>query len=166
MSQFAERAALAALLVGVVAPRALLAQDAQQMTVQPEIRVEVMYSERQSSLHAGAGAQIPLGYYVRIGVIGAIGAPIGGDGGNASARIDLLGRFLFDPFRQSRFGLSAGGGVSIRAERGERARPLLLAAVDIEGRRTSAGIVPALQLGLGGGVRIGVALRWGAPRTR
>jgi hypothetical protein len=33
--------------------------------------------------------------------------------------------------------------------------------MDLEGRRSRHGLVPALQLGLGGGVRIGVVLRRG-----
>ena len=34
----------------------------------------------------------------------------------ADGRLDVLARFLLDPFRQSRWGFSAGGGVSLRAD--------------------------------------------------
>ena len=78
----------------------------------------------------------------------------------------LLVRFLLDPFRQSAYGLSMGGGLSARAEPGDRVRPRLLLAVDLEGRRSSRGLVPALQVGLGGGVRVGVVLRRGAKLMR
>jgi len=37
-------------------------------------------------------------------------------------------------------------------------RPLLTAVIDLEGKRHGA-YTPALQVGLGGGVRVGVALR-------
>jgi len=108
---------------------------------------------------------------VRIGVDAAVGYPLGERSVDAptrriDGRFDLLVRFLLDPFRQSRYGLSLGGGMSVRAEPGERARPLLLVAVDVEGRRTSSGVVPAVQVGLGGGARIGVILRRGSPGAR
>jgi hypothetical protein len=90
----------------------------------------------------------------------------GGSRSRADARVDLLTRFLLDPFRQSRYGLSLGGGIGLRAEPGDHVRPVLLAAVDLEGARWSNGWVPAMQLGLGGGARVGVVLRRGTPRAR
>ncbi len=80
--------------------------------------------------------------------------------------MDVIGRFLLDPFQQMRWGLSVGGGLSVLAARGDRLRPVLAVAADLERRRTSPGIAPAFQLGLGGGVRAGMALRWGTVRTR
>jgi hypothetical protein len=56
--------------------------------------------------------------------------------------------------------------MSLRADSGDRARPLLLVAAELEGRRSALGIVPAVQLGLGGGVRVGILLRRGAPGGR
>ena len=78
----------------------------------------------------------------------------------------MIARFLFDPFRQQRWGFSAGGGVSVRARDGDRVRPFLVAVLDLEAPRSASGITPAIQLGLGGGVRIGMALRWASPRVR
>jgi hypothetical protein len=52
--------------------------------------------------------------------------------------------------------VSLGGGVVGRWTDGEGIDPYLLALVDVEGRGRWA---PALQLALGGGVRVGVALR-------
>jgi hypothetical protein len=134
----------------------------------PELRADVIIGDRAAA-HVGAGVQLPVGYYVRIGAVAAAGvligeraAPVGSGestGARASGRVDLLARFLLDPFRQSRYGLSVGGGVSLRADQGDRARPVLLVAVDVEGRRSARGIAPALQVGLGGGVRIGVIVR-------
>jgi hypothetical protein len=157
--------ALAVLCAAVFSPRTLSAQES-RIRLQPELRLDGIIADSLSALQLGAGAEIPVGYYVRIGVIGAAGVPLGGSDRGVGGRLDLLGRFLLDPFRQSRIGLSVGGGVSIRAEHGERVRPLILAVLDLEGRRSSSGLVPALQLGLGGGVRIGAVLRWASARTR
>jgi hypothetical protein len=136
--------------------------------VEPEVRVDVI-AGHQPAVQLGAGAQVPLGYYVRMGLVGAVGAPTGSDAPSprrADARADLLVRFLLDPFRQSAYGLSIGAGLSARAEPGDRVRPRLLVAVDLEGRRSAHGLVPALQVGLGGGARIGVVLRHGARAMR
>jgi hypothetical protein len=143
--------------------------------VEPELRLDVI-AGHQPAVQVGAGVQIPMGYYVRVGLVGAIGlatedrrALIGsGDSppGPLDARADLLVRFLLDPFRQNAYGLSVGGGLSARAEPGDRVRPRLLVAADLEGRRSTHGLVPAIQLGLGGGVRIGVLLRRGARAMR
>jgi hypothetical protein len=140
-------------------------------SVQPELRLDVI-AGHQPAVQAGAGVQIPMGYYVRLGLDGALGVATGNrtaligtadaPPGRLDGRVDLLVRFLLDPFRQSAYGLSVGGGLSARAEPGDRVRPRLLVAADLEGRRTTHGIVPAIQLGLGGGVRIGVVVRRGA----
>ena len=133
-------------------------------TVQPELRFDVI-AGHQPAVQVGAGLQVPIGYYVRVGFDGAVGVPTGENTPSprrADGRADLLIRFLLDPFRQSAYGLSVGGGLSARAEPGDRVRPRLLVAADLEGRRSTHGLVPALQLGLGGGVRIGVVLRHGA----
>jgi hypothetical protein len=132
--------------------------------VQPELRLDVI-AGHQPAVQLGAGAQIPMGYYVRVGLDGAVGVPTGANAPSPrrpDARADLLVRFLLDPFRQSAYGLSLGGGLSARAEPGDRVRPRLLVAVDLEGRRSARGLVPALQVGLGGGARVGVVLRRGA----
>ena len=77
----------------------------------------------------------------------------------ASGRVDAIARFLLDPFREMPLGLSLGGGVSVPYASGDTAtRPYLTAVVDIEGRRRG-GLTPALQLGLGGGARVGLVLR-------
>lgn len=132
-------------------------------SVHPEARLDVI-AGRQPAVQVGAGLQIPMGYYVRVGLDGAVGVATGAlppSTNRADARADLLIRFLLDPFRQSAYALSVGGGVSARAEPGDHVRPRLLVAADFEGRRSAHGLVPALQVGLGGGVRLGVILRRG-----
>lgn len=150
-------------LVPVAAfPLWALAQAPEPARVAPELRADAVLSD-QSAVHVGAGVQIPIGYYVRIGVVGAGGVrgsrvsssgPVVGSG-----RIDVLARFLLDPFRQSPYGLSLGGGVSFLAQQGDRVRPVLLVAADVEGSGRSGGVVPAIQVGLGSGVRLGIILR-------
>jgi hypothetical protein len=144
------------------------AQQVTSAAALPELRADVLLG-RQSAVQLGGGVQIPLGYYVRLGVDGAVGVRLRSDSPSSSrvdGRMDLLTRFLLDPFRQSRYGLSLGGGLGLRAEPGDHVRPVLLAALDVEGRRWSSGWVPALQVGLGDGARIGIVLRKGNPAAR
>lgn len=138
---------------------------------QPELRLDAI-AGHQPAVQLGAGVQIPMGYYVRVGLDAAAGIATGdkkaligsaeSPPGRLDGRVDVVARFLLDPFRQSAYGLSVGGGLSARAEPGDRVRPRLLVAMDLEGRRSTHGLVSALQVGLGGGVRVGVVLRRGA----
>jgi hypothetical protein len=154
------------LLLAMVLPSGARAQQ-QTIPVVPELRVDVIAADRATSVQGAVGLEIPFGYYVRAGVLGGAGVSRArGGSSHAAGRVDLLGRFLLDPFRQSRLGFSAGAGVSLRAESGDRVRPQLLVALELEGRRSSNGVSPSFQLGLGGGVRAGVALRWSGRTTR
>ena len=152
--------------LGLFLAAPLAAQSAPAEPIGAEVRVDVIASSGRTTLQGGAGVQVPAGYYARIGIDGAIGADDVNGTRQKSGRVDVLGRFLFDPFRQSPWGISAGAGVSVRAHEGDRLRPLLLAVLDVEGQRALNGISPALQVGLGGGVRVGAVLRWGARNAR
>lgn len=142
-----------------------LAAQQVRVRVEPELRVDVL-GGRGTSVQGGAGIQIPAGTYVRVGVIGGVGSSWENGLSRADGRLDVLARFLIDPFRQSRWGLSAGGGVSLRAREGDRVRPNVLLAIDLEGPRAGSGVSPAFQIGLGGGVRGGFGLRWGGRSAR
>jgi hypothetical protein len=158
-------AALAAAALVLLSPRVAHAQR-ERIPIAPELRADVI-AARRTSVQAAAGVEIPAGWYVRVGLLGGVGASFrAGEPTRAAGRVDVLARFLLDPFRQSRWGFSAGGGVSFRAEEGDRVRPTLLIALDLEGRRSRHGVSPAIQLGLGGGLRIGGGLRWGGDRAR
>lgn len=158
-----------ALAAAAVGPRRAAGQLAATPRPMPELRVDVMGGP-QPAVQAGAGVQVAAGYYARIGLDVAVGRRVDALSpslpSRLDGRLDLLARFLLDPFRQSPYGLSLGGGMTFRAEPGDRVRPLLLAAIDLEGRRSTHGWVPAVQLGLGGGVRAGVILRRGVPGWR
>lgn len=171
----ARSALTSAVLVTLMLLPSMVRAQVPRPTSQPEVRLDGIFG-RQPAVQLGAGVQVPMGYYVRVGLDVAVGvatedreALLGSaeaPPGPLDGRADLLVRFLLDPFRQSAFGLSLGGGLSARAEPGDRVRPRLLVAMDIEGRRSARGLVPALQVGLGGGLRVGVVLRRGARLMR
>jgi hypothetical protein len=142
-----------------------LAQTPQQ-ALQTEWRVDGIFA-RTSGVEAGLGVSIPQGIYVRTGLVGGIG--VGRHG--PEARTDLLSRFSLDPFRQSRWALYGGGGISGRYRTREDggSRAYLLLVVGLEGPlplgRTE-GWVPMFEVGLGGGARVGVGVRKGINSRR
>jgi hypothetical protein len=107
----------------------------------------------------GAGVQLPVGYYVRVGLTGAVGATQRDGDALTSVRGDIIARYLLDPFRETRWAVSLGGGVSLPYMDGDtHTQPFMTLVLDVEGPRTN-GVSPAIQLGLGGGTRIGIVLR-------
>ena len=160
------RSALSTVLLLAVVASVARAQATLDAGVKPEVRVDAITSRNATVLSAGGGVQIPAGYYARVGVLGAVGAPVTSGARRVSGRLDVIGRFLFDPFREHAWGLSAGAGVSILAAQNNWGRPYLATVIDLEGPRSGGGVSPAFQIGLGGGVRIGAALRWGGRVTR
>jgi hypothetical protein len=151
--------------VALVDPATASAQRAEQK-VQAEARVDGIFSE-QTAVHAGLGLSVPAGLYVRTGLV--LGAGVGRHG--FDARTDLIGRFSFDPLRQSGWAPYGGAGVSARfnstADGG--AKGYLLFFLGMEGpvpRGRTGSVVPAFEVGLGGGARIGVILRRGIHARR
>jgi hypothetical protein len=109
---------------------------------------------------------VPLGLYVRLALGAAAGAAWTAREARASGRVDAIARFLLDPFFQSRWAPYGGAGVSARyVAADERWHGFLVIAVGLEGPR-SGGVVPAIELGLGGGARLGVVLRRALPDRR
>ena len=130
-----------------------------------EFRVDAIGGDGLTT-HVGVGAAIPLGIYVRLGLDAAGGSTWHDGAANASGRVDAIGRFLLDPFREAPIALSLGGGVSVPYVDGQQhLRAYLTAVVDVEGRKRGR-FTPALQLGLGGGWRAGVVLRASPARWR
>jgi len=157
-------AALAALLVFTV-PAAGEGQGRPQ-PVQHELRLDGLFAERVA-VHAGYGVSVPAGLYVRSGLV--LGAGVGRHG--LEGRSDLIGRFSFDPLRQSRWGPYGGAGVSARFNSTEDggAKAYLLFFLGVEGPLPAGrprGWVPALEVGLGGGARVGVVIRRGVSSRR
>jgi hypothetical protein len=133
------------------------------MRIQHEVRADVILSSA-TVVHAGVGGTVPLGTYVRAGLIAGLGAGRGALDG----RTDLIGRFQLDPFRERRWAPYAGGGVSVRysGDEAENTAGYLLVFIGMEGPLSRGGWSPAVEAGFGGGARIGVALRRGMPGRR
>jgi hypothetical protein len=155
--------------VGLVAVAALASTARAQtprQAIQGEVRADAIVS-RWTAVQGGVGVTFPAGLYVRTG--GVIAA--GGGGRGFDSRLDVFSRFNLDPFREKRWGLYGGGGISARyVERDDpSAHAYLLVFVGVEGPLHSAsasGWVPAFEIGLGGGARVGIALRQGIPGRR
>jgi hypothetical protein len=136
------------------------AAAAQQQPPSPyaEYRADAIFG-RGTAAQMGAGVVLPLGAYVRLGLDAAAGGTWRDGQTRGSGRVDGIARFLLDPFRESRIGLSLGGGVSAPIGSAEPSQPPYLTAVlDVEWAR-HRGTTPAFEFGLGGGTRIGIVLR-------
>lgn len=123
----------------------------------PEFRADLL-GPAPFSPQLGLGVNIDAGYYSRIEVVGAAGTLRRGDVLTGTGRVDAILRLMLDPFAESRWGVSLGGGASARYEPGDRVRPYLVALLDLEGPPVGRYRV-AWQLGVGGGVRAGIAVR-------
>ena len=124
--------------------------------VQFEARLD-MLGGPPAGVQAGAGWNVAAGYYTRIGADVAAGASSRDGGVAASGRVDVAARYLLDPFHEFRWGPYAGGGVTVLWT-GRAWRSGLLLLVGMEGP-AHAGWRTAVELGLGGGARLGLVLR-------
>ena len=153
---FVARTALA-LSVALV-PVATAAQDYDfRPRLQWDVRADGLFTS-SAAAQLGAGANVPAGYYVRMGLSASAGPAWLKDGTVRSTRVDLTTRFLLDPFAEIRWGLYAGAGLSSRWDAAARWREYLLLIAGVEGP-ARGGWRTAIEAGLGGGVRIGVVLR-------
>jgi hypothetical protein len=154
-----------ALVLLIFGAEPALAQAPTQ-SVQSEVRVDGIFA-RSSGVEAGFGVSIPAGIYVRTGLVGGVGTGRHG----VESRADFIARFSLDPFRQSRWAPYAGAGLSGRFRPADDggAKGFLLVFLGLEGPlpdRQLAGWVPALEVGLGGGARVGVIFRTGITGRR
>jgi hypothetical protein len=150
-------ALLATVLVGAIPAPA--AGQGRPQPIQHELRLDGFFAE-QTAVHAGYGVSVPAGLYVRAGLV--LGVGVGRHG--FEGRSDLIGRFSFDPLRQSRWAPYGGGGVSGRFNSTEDGdgKAYLLFFLGVEGPLPAGrtrGWVPAVEVGLGGGARVGVVMR-------
>ena len=116
-------------------------------------------------VHAGLGVAAELGTYFRLA--GMFGAGVAGvaDETVASGRAEIVGRFVLDPLRQARWGLYGSTGLVARHEDGPGTRAFVTIVVGVE-LPTSSRTVPAVELGMGGGVRVALVVRRGRPGRR
>ena len=144
----------------VLLPATLRAQrSGDARAPQFELRGDALVA-RVTSAQLGAGANVPLGNYVRLGATGAVGNTFVGSRARPSGRVDLIARFLLDPYRENRWGPYACGGMSALHDDGGDWNGAIVAVIGLEGPATAARRT-ALEVGLGGGTRIGVVVRWG-----
>lgn len=137
-----------------------------QQRFQSEARLDAIFA-RSSAVEAAYGFTIPAGIYIRSGLVAGIGAGRHG----VEGRTDLVSRFSFDPFRQTRWAPYGGGGVSgrYRSKVDGGSRGYLLVFLGVEGPLPlgeRSGWVPAVEVGLGGGARVGLILRRGINARR
>ncbi len=155
------------LALGVAAtPPAISSAQVVQQDFQNEFRLDAIFS-RSGAVQAAYGFTVPAGIYVRSGMVAGIGAGRHGIEG----RSDLVVRFSFDPFRQSRWAPYAGAGLSgrYRSKLDGGSRGYLLVFLGVEGPLPlgeRSGWVPAVEVGLGGGARVGIVLRRGVNARR
>jgi hypothetical protein len=124
---------------------------------QPEARADFIDS-RATAAHLGVGITVPAGTYVRLGLIGAVGQAWSKGESTAAGRVDGLVRFVVDPFREFRWAPYAAGGIGAIYDGREDWRGVLVGVLGVEGPAQGR-IVPAIEVGFGGGARVGVALR-------
>jgi hypothetical protein len=132
---------------------------------------------KHNTVEAGWSLIIPAGVYLRSALTAAGGLVWRDQRWMRESRYEATTRFLLDPFRQARYGLSLGGGIgmtnsdglfgtpNILGERKQRWRPYLAAFADLELRKT-AGLTPAVQVGIGSGIRAGLVVRSATNRWR
>jgi hypothetical protein len=139
-------------------PGCTLAQsDGFKPPVQFEMRADLLGGP-PAGAQLGAGANVTMGSYIRIGADAALGASSRDGGAVASGRVDFVSRYLLDPFREFRLGPYVGGGFTAQWDRRANWRGDLLVIIGVEGP-VHAGWRTSVELGLGGGARLGVVLR-------
>ncbi len=114
-----------------------------------EGRLDALIASRTAT-DLGAGIFVPVGTYVRAGLVGGVGPitnPV-----RLTGRAELVGRFLLDPFYEHRWGPYVAGGLGVADH------PYILVLLGVEGPRWGR-VTPALEAGVGHGFRVGLALR-------
>ncbi len=160
---------LCALSAGIAAaPECLHAQRAAPAAATVRWRTSVRADaliDRNVGAQLAVGLAIPTQYNVRLALDVGAGGVRRVDDWRATGRVDLLARWLSDPFRQSTWGVNAGGGVGVRFEDARDARVVAIVTVGLEGA-SDGRWVPGVELGLGDGLRVGVTMRRASARRR
>lgn len=138
------------------------AQQRADPGVRPELRLDYLASP--DAVHAGAGAAVRMGTYLRLAMLAAGGPHLGDLPDRFGWRADLVARFQLDPFRERTWGPYAAAGLGVRGA-GAQVQEALLVSIGLEGPYVG-GWTPAVEIGLGGGARLGLVARRSSQRYR
>ncbi len=143
-------------LIAVGSPTEAAAQLVDAGGPRPEFRLDLRPFD---TAELGVGIAVPTTLYLRLGALIAGGAVRDGDTTRATGRIEGFLRIPFDPLFERRWApyVTAGGALACTAER--RCQPLIVLRLGIEGPRGTKGWTPAVEAGVGGGLRVAVVLR-------
>jgi hypothetical protein len=142
----------------VFAPGSALGQSGGfKPAIQVEMRADLLAGP-PAGAQVGVGANVAGGSYMRIGADAAVGALSRDGAAVASGRVDVVTRYLLDPYREFRWGPYVGGGFTAQWDHRANWRGDLLLLVGVEGP-AHAGWRTSVELGLGGGARLGVVFR-------
>jgi hypothetical protein len=122
----------------------------------PELRADAIVAQ-STAWQLGGGAALQTGDYLWLGADVGLGV-VTGRTLEPSASVDVTGRVHLDADGEAHWAPYLVGGLTYRADRGARGALYLLIALGVHAP-ARAGIVPAVEVGLGGGVRVGVVLR-------
>jgi len=124
---------------------------------QIELRADLFVRD-VASVGLGGGLVAMMGDYGRLAIVAGAGAEWRDQRASGTAHLDVVSRWLLDPYAQLRWGLYGGAGATVRWTADARAQPWLLLVAGAEGPE-HGGWRPAVEFGLGGGARLGVVLR-------
>ncbi|MGQ0646890.1 MAG: hypothetical protein ACT4P7_04930 [Gemmatimonadaceae bacterium] len=146
-------------VLGAVLLAGVARNGAAQNTAGPRIegRLEAI-SARHTTLQLGGGFNTAAGTYVRVGLAAAGGLTRRGGRTRGTARVDGVLRFLLDPFKEQRRGLYGLAGVSAMDDGTRAWEPRVFVGLGLEGRGGRQ-IIPAVEIALGGGLRVAGVFR-------
>ncbi|HEY7408890.1 MAG TPA: hypothetical protein VH638_11545 [Gemmatimonadaceae bacterium] len=146
-----------ALLVAlaILAPRAATAQVATR-SLAIEARADGIVARRATATHIGMGVARQASRNLEMALVLAGGVTTRDelDDPRASGRADVLARFAPAPASATAWSAYASAGVGGLFERGATGKAVLVLLAGVRGRRAF------VEVGLGGGVRLGAGLRF------
>ena len=134
------------------------------MLLRPALRVDALI-DRDPGAQFALGLAVASAYNIRLELDAGVGGVSRLQGWMSTGRVDLLARWLSDPFRQSRWGVSAGAGIGQRLEAHRSPATVAIVTLGVEGP-SDGRWVPGVEIGLGGGFRAGLTLRRAPLRQR
>jgi hypothetical protein len=145
-----------AVAVVLLAHATAAAAQVSHQSPQPEIGVDAI-AGRATAFQVAAGAALPTGDYLWLGGDLGFGVVTGHDVG-PSMRFDATGRFHPDQNHDAAWGPYLVAGLSYLANAHQRGGVYVVGGIGLHAP-AQRGVVPALEVGLGGGLRFGVVIR-------